>query len=184
MKKSSRWDPCHATSSVRRRGRRGMTALVKKLAQEFNSSSSNVQPLILEEEIPATKSRHVRVIWDRWKELPDEERSAIISDAYAVVEGPDVANTITIADGLTPREAHALGLLPFKVVPVRTKNDPAAAQAFADAMAAEARRTLLGPKAKELRYARLEDAQGAADRLQAALPGSSWSVVHELATES
>jgi hypothetical protein len=32
-------------------------AFVKKLIQEFASSSSSVQPLILEEEIPSTKSR-------------------------------------------------------------------------------------------------------------------------------
>src|SRR5436309_1015795 len=92
-------------------------AFVKRLVQEFTSSSSNVQPLILEEEIPATKSRHVRVIWDRWKELEDEERSAVITDAYAAAEGPDAARAVTIADGLTPQEAHALGLLSFKVVP-------------------------------------------------------------------
>ncbi len=157
---------------------------VKKLVQEFTSSSANVQPLILEEEIPATKSRHVCVIWDRWKELPDEQRSAVISDAYTEAEGPEAAKAITIADGLTPQEAYALGLLSFKVVPTRKKNDPIPLEAYEQAMAREARRTLLGPKSKELRYARLEDAQQATERLTLALPHSSWAVVQELATES
>src|SRR5438552_724193 len=116
-------------------------ALVKRLLQEFTSSNANVQPLILEEQIPATKSRHVRVIWDRWKELEDEQRSAVITDAYAAAEGPEAAKTITIADGLTPQEAFALGLLPFKVVPARKKNDPIPLDTYAHAMTKEARRT-------------------------------------------
>src|SRR5947209_7682221 len=97
--------------------------LVKKLAQELRTPSSNVQPLILEERIPSTKSRHVRVIWDAWKDLGDEQRSAVITDAYAEAEGQQAADDITIAEGLTPQEALALGLLPFKVVPTRKKND-------------------------------------------------------------
>jgi hypothetical protein len=159
-------------------------AFVKKLVQEFTSSSANVQPLILEEEIPSTNSRHVHVVWDRWKELEDEQRSAVISDAYTEAEGPEAAKAITIADGLTPQEAYALGLLSFKVVPVRKKNDPISFDAYEQAKAKEARRTLRGTKSKELRYARLEDAQQAFERLQAVLPHSSWAVVQELATES
>src|SRR5205085_11400035 len=130
-------------------------------------------PLILEEKIPSTKSRHVRVIWDRWKELDDEQRSAVIVDAYTQAEGADAANEITIADGVTPQEALALGLLAFKVVPARKKNDPIPLEKYRTVQAAEARNTLLGPKAKELRYARIEDAQQAQHRLQEALPGSS-----------
>jgi len=159
-------------------------AFVKKLVQELTSASAGVQPLILEEEVPSTKSRHVRVIWDRWKELEDEERSAIISQAYAEAEGTEASKVVTIADGLTPQEASALGLLPFKVVPARRKSDAIPLQAYEQAMLKEARQTLLGPKAKELRYARLEDAQQAYERLQKALPYSSWAVVQELTTES
>ncbi len=157
---------------------------VKKLAQEFTAGSANVQPLILEELVPATRSRHVRVIWDRWKELEDEQRSAVIVDAYAEAEGPEASSEVTIAEGLTPQEALALGLLPFKVLPVRKKNVPVPLEEFENAIAKEGRKTLLGPKWKELRYARLEDAQQAAQRLQDALPNSAWTVVQELATES
>ena len=66
-------------------------ALLKKLVQEFTESSANLQPLILEEKIPSTKLRHVRVIWDRWKDLDDEQRSAVIVDAYTQAEGPEAA---------------------------------------------------------------------------------------------
>lgn len=159
-------------------------AFVKRLVREFAASSTSLQPLILEERIPATNSRHVHVIWDRWKDIPDEQRAAVIDAAYTQAEGPQAAAEITIADGVTPREALALGLLPFKVLPARKKNDPLGLEAYQAALAREARQTLLGPKARELRYARIEDAEQAQRRLQEALPGSSWAVVQEIATES
>jgi hypothetical protein len=157
---------------------------VKRLVQEFSASSTRLQPIILEEQVPATKSRHVHVIWDAWKDLTDEQRSAVIVDAYAEAEGPEAAAEITIAEGVTPPEALALGLLPLKVVPARKRHDPIPLDAYQAAVAAEARNTLLGPKAKELRFARVEDAEQAVTRLRQALPGSSWSVVQEVATES
>jgi hypothetical protein len=160
-------------------------AFVKKLIQEFTASSANLQPLILEELVPSTKSRHVRVIWDRWKELDDEERSAVIIDAYTEAEGAVAAAEITIAEGVTPHEALALGLLSFKVVPARKqKNYSMGFNAYQDAQEKEARKTLLGPKATELRYARIEDAQQAYERLHEAFPHSSWAIVQEQATES
>jgi hypothetical protein len=159
-------------------------SFVKKLVQEFTTSSANLQPLILEEQVPSTKSRHVRVIWDRWKELDDEQRAAVIVDAYTQAEGAQAADEITLAEGVTPQEALALGLLPYKIVPARKKTDSLPLEAYQAAQAKEARHTLLGPKARELRYARIEDAQDAQQRLQQALPGSSWAVVQEMATES
>src|SRR5579871_3795113 len=157
---------------------------VRKLVQEFTASSAHLQPLILEEQVPSTKSRHVRVIWDAWKDLTDEQRAAVIVDAYKEGEGPEAAEQITIAEGVTPQEALALGLLPFKVVPARKKNDPIPQPVYQSTLAAEARHSLLGPKAKELRFVRVEDAEQAVNRLRQALPGSSWAVVQEVTTES
>ncbi len=158
--------------------------LVKKLVQEFTASSPNLQPLILEEQIAPTRSRHVRVIWDTWKDLTDEQRTAVIMEAYKQAEGEEVADQITIAEGVTAQESLALGLLPFKVVPMRKKDEKVSPEDYQKAVTDEARRTLLGPKAKELRYARPEDAEEASKRLQRALPGSSWAVVQEVASES
>jgi hypothetical protein len=157
---------------------------VKRLVQEFTASSTNLQPLILEEQVPSTKSRHVRVIWDAWKDLTDEQRSAVIVDAYTEAEGPEAAAEITIAEGVTPQDALALGLLPFKVMPTRNRDTTVSAEECRKALAVEARRTLLGAKAKELRYARLEDAEQTRQRLEQALPASSWAVVQESAVES
>src|SRR2546428_7809324 len=125
-------------------------AFVKKLVQEFTAASANLQPLILEELVPSTRSRHVRVIWDRWKELEDEQRSAAIVDAYTQAEGPAAAGEIMIAEGVTPQEAFALGLLLFKAVPVRKNRDPIGPEAYEKTMKTEAGKTLLGPKAREL----------------------------------
>jgi len=105
-------------------------------------------------------------------------------DAYTEAEGPEVAGEITIAEGVTPQEALALGLLPFKVVPTPKKDDPVSPDEYRKPMAGEALRTLLGPKAKELRYARPEDAEQARQRLTQALPGSSWAIVQEWAVDS
>jgi hypothetical protein len=157
---------------------------VKKLAQEFTASSPNLQPMILEEQVPSTKSRHVRVIWDAWKDLTDEQRSDVIIDAYSQAEGPKAAAEITLAEGVTPQEALALGMLSFKVVPTHRRTDAVPMADYEAALADEARNTLLGAKAKELRFARVEDAEQARQRLQQALPGSSWATVQETAIES
>jgi hypothetical protein len=158
--------------------------LVKKLVQEFAASSPNLQPLIVEEQVPATQSRHVHVIWDAWKDLSDEQRAAVILDAYKQVEGEEVVAQITIAEGVTVHEALALGLLPFKVVPTRKKGDKLPPETYEEAMAEELRHTLLGSRGKELRYARVEDAEAARTRLERGLPGSTWAVIQEVAFES
>lgn len=159
--------------------------LVKRLVPELQTAGTDPQPLILEEEIDSTGSRHVHVIWDRWRNLTDEQRAAVIMDAYLISEGKQAAENITIASGVTVEEALVLGLLPYKVVSARKRheNKPPAAE-HKKALLAEARKTLLGEGAKELRYARLEDAEAARKRLEKALPGSQWAVVQEVSIES
>jgi len=83
--------------------------LVKKLVQEFRASSTSLQPLILEEQVPSTKSRHVRVIWDAWKDVGDEQRAAVIVDAYTEAERPEAAEEITIAGKGSRKGAKAPG---------------------------------------------------------------------------
>lgn len=53
--------------------------LVEKLAVELRENSAELQPLILEEEIPTTASRHIQVIWDQWQGIDAEKRAAIRS---------------------------------------------------------------------------------------------------------
>jgi hypothetical protein len=158
--------------------------LVKKLVEELKGDRVGVQPVILEVQIPATGSRHVRVIWDEWERIDDEQRSLIIVEAYTKLEGEEVEEQLTVADGVTPTEALALGLLPFKIVPMRKRDDPIPLEEYRKAQLNEGKTTVLGPKAEELRYPLLEDAEAGMRRLQEALPDSHWSVVQEVGTES
>jgi len=159
--------------------------LVKRLAQELRSPGDDVQPLILEQHIEGTGSRHVHVIWDTWSDLSDEQRSAIIDEAYSQTEGAKAASRITLASGVTPDEAVVLGLLPYKVVSTRRRHEakPPAAE-YKKATREEAAHTVLGPQAAELRYPRLEDAEAAKRRLETAVRGSQWSVVQEVGYEA
>jgi hypothetical protein len=75
-------------------------------------------------------------------------------------------------------------LLAFKVVPTRRKNDSIPAEAYQKALVGEARNTVLGPKANELRFARVEDAEEAVKRLRKTLPTSSWAIAQETPRES
>lgn len=102
----------------------------------------------------------------------------MILTAYEQGEGAEYADTVLGADGYTPAEALALGLLPYLVTPARTKPEQNLTEANRKALALEAKRTVLGPKAKELRYARMEDADAAYRRLVDAVPNTAWAVHH------
>jgi hypothetical protein len=138
----------------------------------------------LEEQLPVTKSSRVNVIWEDWKPLSFEQRSEVIRDAYKRAEGEEVASRIEVATGLTAEEALVHGFLPYKVEPARSKGGKVVSAEYRRAISEEASHTLLGPRATELRYARLEDAEESRKRLQEILPDSSWAVVQEHPTES
>jgi hypothetical protein len=155
---------------------------VKKLLRELNSPGGAIQLFILEEHVAVTKSRHIHVIWDAWRYLSFEERAEIVLDAYGQAEGQS-AEDIAVT-GLTPEEAVGFGLLPYKVQAVRWRDGRGSPEVFQKAFDEEAARTLLGSRASQLRYARLEDAEQALPRLRQSLPGSSWVVVKEEPVES
>jgi hypothetical protein len=162
----------------------GQEKLVKRLVQELETPGDEVQPLIMEQIIESTDSRHVHVIWDRWRDVPDEQRSRVIEEAYQQVAGAE-AGAITLASGVTPEEAVVLGLLPYKVVPMRERHEAKPPMAeYKKALKNEASNTVLGTRATELRYARLEDAEAAKHRLEKALPSSEWAIVQEVPYES
>jgi hypothetical protein len=154
---------------------------MRRLVEELTSPGTGLQPMILEERVRGTGSRHIHVIWDDWKGLSDEQRAEIVIDAYTQAEGEEAVSDITIAEGLTTEEALVLGLLPYVVEPLAkeamTRTDHR--RVFAE----EAGRTLLGGNASQLRYPRREDANAAVKRLKKALPRSSWEVIHEVQRE-
>lgn len=71
------------------------------------------RPFIIEEADIRGTHLHVTVVWDKWDEVPREERGRIILDSYksAKNRGEDVMRSIRIALGLTKTEAQTLGVL-------------------------------------------------------------------------
>lgn len=72
-----------------------------------------------------------------------------------------------------------LGLLPFHVIPSPRRRKGSADEEYLRVMKEEAAHTLLGPRAEELCYPRVEDANEAVKRLKKALPRSVWEVKRE-----
>ncbi|HEV3007344.1 MAG TPA: hypothetical protein VGX78_22930 [Pirellulales bacterium] len=160
--------------------------IVARLVREFEQAApgTSPQPVIIEQHVPSTGSRHLHVIWDEWRRIPEMQRSEIIVDAYRRAEGEPAADEVTIAVGATVQEAMALGLLPFKIVPSRKANGPISLDAYRQAFESEAAQTLAGANANELRYATMADAEQGLRRVESALPGSSWLIVQEVGVEN
>ncbi len=87
--------------------------LLARLLQEWRSpqASENAEPLIIEER-PGNHDRvnHLYVVWSEWGELTPMERSKIVLQAYTQFKGQDLANSVTLAMGLTPDEAEKIGI--------------------------------------------------------------------------
>lgn len=150
--------------------------LAQQLAQELSSPGDQAQPLIIERHIAGTRSRHIWVVWEGWRDLEAGERTAVITDAYGRSEGFDAADNISIAVGVLPEEAAALGLLPWAVTPANPLD--IVSIPYQQAQSREARHTVLGSWSP-LRYASEGEARLAIDRLRQGLPGSSWVAKHE-----
>jgi hypothetical protein len=87
--------------------------LVRELVEELKKegvSSSPQTPTLYEEAQTYGDSLHVTVIWSRWAGVPEEERGAIILDAYRQAGEEDSYRRITMVLGLTPEEAERLNI--------------------------------------------------------------------------
>ena len=85
-----------------------VNVLVGELGKTGESDTPDT-PNIYEDEQRYTDSLHVTVVWNKWSEVPMEDRAAIILDAYHDAGMDDVMRRITIALGVTPDEAKKLG---------------------------------------------------------------------------
>ncbi len=150
--------------------------MVRELVRELSSPGKGLQPLILEEHSPTTQTRIIYVIWDAFEGSSFEERNDVILDAYKQSEGEEIEENVITATGLTAEEAVAYGLLPYRIEPKRRKTDRHPPESYRRAIEEEAKQTLLGPGAGELRYVRLEDAEATRGRLKRSLAGSDWTV--------
>lgn len=69
-------------------------------------TGNSAAPSIVEDYLPFSKRFSVRVIWDRWKDVPPSERVPLIVEAYRRSKRAGDAPHITTARGLTQIEAQ------------------------------------------------------------------------------
>ena len=88
----------------------GADKLSADLLNEWRSPSETAgQPVIIEDGGGA-KPVHLYVIWAAWQDMDQVERSEIIMDVYEQVHGQAKALEVTVAMGLTPKEAQRMGI--------------------------------------------------------------------------
>lgn len=155
---------------------RAREELVAVLANELRvpASGGSHQPFIFEQEIPQTDTFHVIVFWDRWREVPPEERSAIIMDAYERTE-PSMVPQVTIAMGVTVEEAIRMDLLPFQVQPMTRDSDHADSERLRTLMIEEG--AVQTRDGLQLRFPTRRLAEEAMERLLKEAPEGHWTLV-------
>jgi hypothetical protein len=83
--------------------------LKQRLIAEWRDQENiEPRPTIVQEQDESGVVVHVYVIWDEWMNMTQEERSAVITDAYWEAFG-EAGLALTVAMGLLPDEAHRLG---------------------------------------------------------------------------
>ena len=166
--RSAEWLP-HATAN----------ALAPKLAEELQQKRESGQPVIIEQEFGAGTLRVV-VVWDEWDRLPLDERTSVILHAYELA-GED-KRQIALASGLTVPEAHASGMLPFRIVTALRKGDAVTEEQCRQALIDEGASRLI-PNQLQLRFATHQDAVDSIRRLVSRLPESDqvWLIVEDMA---
>ena len=85
--------------------------LVEAIVAEFDRQEGD-GPVIIQEAVQASDRLHVFVIWDRFRNVREEHRSAAILDAYQQHFGEETMLRVAIAMGLTQAEADAMGIAP------------------------------------------------------------------------
>ena len=86
----------------------GAEDLRKTLADEWRAPREGKGRPVLIKEGGGARPVHLYVIWDRWGDLNQQERSEIIMDAYENAKGQDAALLVTVAMGLTAAEAKRM----------------------------------------------------------------------------
>ena len=161
---------------------RGKSPLADELAAELKSQRESGQPVIHETEFPNSDQLRVVVIWDAWHNLTHEARTDTIHQAYELAEGAAARNRIGLASGLTVPEAFGAGMLPVQVIAALRKSDPVTAEQCNAALIEEGASVLVSPEKPQLRFATLDEADAACQRLAKRLPGSDevWVTLEEV----
>lgn len=82
-----------------------------RLTREWTQPSQSVQPVLIEAAGDRLSgSTHLYVIWDDWQTLDQRERSEIIMQSYEETHTPPEVLRVTVAMGLTAKEAERMGI--------------------------------------------------------------------------
>jgi len=95
--------------SLKDRKVRGESVLLAELKAELTDPKKTGEPDIVIER-PNVGTVHLYVIWSKWKDLEQRIRSRIILEAYERVKGDAESLKVTVAMGLTRKEADSLGV--------------------------------------------------------------------------
>jgi len=154
--------------------------LVRELVEELSHPKELGQPLILERPLEYAPGLQVHVVWDKFAEWSDEDRTNAILDAYTRVEGAAARDQIVLASGLTVPEAGDLGLLPVRLAWHPRLVTGETAELLAGALRQEGASWLRPRLAPELRFSTDIDADAAIERLTKKLPSEfRFVVVHD-----
>ncbi len=85
--------------------------LTRLIVQEWQHPTERPdQPIVLLDRSAPGGARHVFVVWDRWENLEQLQRSEAIMDAAEAVLGKAESLKVTVAMGLTKEEAKRLNI--------------------------------------------------------------------------
>jgi hypothetical protein len=157
-----------------------VASLTRQLAAHIGAPVSLVEPFIVEDRVPQTRSRHVTVIWNAWKNLPRDVRSRIILDAYQSSNRLH-GDTVRVALGLTQQEAFDRGYLPFQIVPMIRKSDPVSPGEIRKALASIGGIHVKVDSARQVRFPSQSHAEEAYRRLAEKIHGPYWAITQEIA---
>ena len=160
------------TKGLARPARQVDKELLAVLVEELERKRDFGQPHIEEEIFPRTNLIKVTVLWDRWREIPDIDRTETILQAYEKVEGKDYRDRITLAGGYTYPEAHEMGYLPYRIIPAVRPGDPVQLDQCYDAMVGQGASTLFDPETPLLLLPNRAETEACKRRLIKDLPGS------------
>jgi hypothetical protein len=171
---------------ILRSGKTRLVAHSERLANELAAwlrgpLDDLTEPFLIENQVPQTHSIHAVVIWDAWKRLERSERSELITKAYEL-SGRSEGKTVTLAMGVTQREALDLGFLSYAIVSTRRENDKVSAAEIERAYAKAGGIVDKIGGSTIHRYPTREAAENAYRRLSTAIPGPYWAIVHEVGT--
>lgn len=154
--------------------------LVDQLVARLRDPLALEEPFVMEDRIPETRTRHVWVVWDAWKNFNRAAREAIIEEAFAA-SGVLKGDVILIARGLTQGQAFNSGFLPYKIVSTRRKTDPVSVVQLRNAMNSVGGVHVKAGASHQLRFPSMEYAQEAYRQLTEKVPGPYWAIVQEVA---